>query len=58
MSDESMAAYARRCQELREALNRVRSEEDIRRGVDHTKIQGFDFDGNLIESITPRSQPD
>ncbi len=28
------------------------------RRVDHTKIQQFDFDGNLIESITPRMSID
>lgn len=50
----SMEEVARRSYELGLALNKVRSPEQIKRGVDHTKIQRFDFDGNLIESIEPK----
>ena len=46
-----MTAYECRCVALREAFNRVRTPEQIERGIDHTKIQRFDLDGNLVESI-------
>ena len=51
-----MEEVSRRSYELGLAFNRLRSPEEIARGIDHTMIQRFDFDGRLIETIVPKER--